>query len=205
MSDIIELFAGQPLMAIMRGLDPRATVDLATRAWDLGIDLVEVTLQDAEAVPSLQAAIAAGLERGKVVGAGTITIPEQARLSQQLGAAFTVAPGLDADVVAACRDAGIPHLPGVATATEVQTATRLGCEMVKAFPATMLGIGWFKAMRGPFPRARFVATGGIDANNAEEFLDAGAQTVAVGSALSDPQQLDRISQILAERRAFGRR
>ena len=201
MNNIVDMFANQPLMAIMRGLDPRTTVDLATKAWDLGIDLVEVTLQDAEAVPSLQAAIAAGVERGKVVGAGTITIPEQARLSRDLGAAFTVAPGLDPDVVAACEEVGIPHLPGVATATELQSATRLGCEMVKAFPASVLGPGWLKAMRGPFPRTRFVATGGIDATNAEEFLDAGAQTVAVGSALSDPVQLERLTELLRSRRA----
>lgn len=199
MSNIIELFADQPLMAIMRGLDPRATVDLATKAWDLGIELVEVTIQDVEAVPSLQAAIAAGAERGKVVGAGTITSPEQAKLSRKVGAAFTVAPGLDADVVAACHEMGIAHLPGVATATELQSATRLGCEMVKAFPASLLGVGWFQAMRGPFPRARFVATGGIDANNAAEFLSAGAHTVAVGSALKDPVQLDRLAEILASR------
>lgn len=198
-SNIVELFADQPLMAIMRGLDPSTTVALATKAWDLGIDLVEVTIQDEAAVPSLRAAIAAGAERGKIVGAGTITTPEQAILSQQLGAAFTVAPGLDPDVVAACQRIGIPHLPGVATASEMQAATRLGCEMVKAFPASLLGAGWFHAMRGPFPRARFVATGGIDANNAEEFLDAGAQTVAVGSALKDSMQLDRLAEILATR------
>lgn len=198
-SDITRLIQGQPVMAILRNMDARRSVALATKAWDLGIDLVEVPIQTPDAVPSLEAVVKAGAERGKLVGSGTIVSPEQVRQSLELNVAFTVAPGLDEEIVKLCQSAGLPHLPGVATPSEIQKAVRLGCTAVKAFPASVLGTGWFKAMQGPFPAVTFVATGGIDASNAAAFLEAGASTVAVGSALADARQLDQIAEILAAR------
>ena len=199
-TEVIDIIHRQPVMAILRNMDPHRSVALATRAWDLGIDLVEVPIQSPDAIPSLAAVVKAGAERGKMVGAGTIISSEQVLKCVQFGVAFTVAPGLDEEIVRLCREAGLPHLPGVATASEIQAAVRLGCSVVKAFPASVLGPAWFKAMRGPFPDVSFVATGGVDASNATAFLDAGAATVAVGSALADERQLDMVAEIIASRR-----
>lgn len=199
-TEVTDIIQGQPVMAILRNMDPHRSVALATRAWDLGIDLVEVPIQSPDAMPSLAAVVKAGAERGKIVGSGTIVSTEQVRKSVQLGVAFTVAPGLDEEIVKLCREAGLPHLPGVATSSEIQTAVRLGCSVVKAFPASVLGPEWFNAMRGPFPGVAFVATGGVDATNAAAFLSAGAATVAVGSALADERQLDMVAEIIASRR-----
>ncbi len=134
---------------------------------------------------------------GRLVGAGTVVSPRHVELAASAGAAFTVSPGFDADVVRASVVAGLPPLPGVATATEVQAAMALGLTWLKAFPASLLGTGWFRAMAGPFPGARFVATGGMDAANAGDFLDAGVRTVAVGSAIEDPAQLPALAALLA--------
>lgn len=202
--DVTDLLHGQPVMAILRNMDPRRSVELASKAWDLGIDLVEVPIQSPDAVPSLAAVIQAGAERGKPVGSGTVVTEEQVRQSAKMGVAFTVAPGLDPEVVNLCRDLRLPHLPGVATPSEIQSAARLGCTVLKAFPASILGPGWFKAMRGPFPGVSFVATGGIDASNAVAFLEAGATTIAIGSALDDSRQLDRVAEIIAARGTPGR-
>jgi len=98
--------------------------------------------------------------------------------------------------VRASHAAGLPALPGVATATEAQHALGEGLTWLKAFPASVLGTGWFPAMRGPFPQARFVATGGMDSSNARAFLDAGARVVAVGSALEDEAQLPALAALL---------
>lgn len=190
------LLEGPPVMAILRNMSPRESVTLAERAWDLGIELVEVPIQTADAVPSLEAVLHAARERGAVAGAGTVTRVEQVHEVARMGGAFTLAPGLDPRVVEAARTAGIPHVPGVATASEVQTAVALGCQVLKAFPASVLTPSWFTAMAGPFPQVSFVATGGIDATNAPEFLRAGAVMVAVGSALADPSQLDKLSALL---------
>lgn len=192
-------FRGQSLMAILRGFGPDKTVEIARRAWDLGIDWVEVPIQSADGLDALAAAAEAARAQGRTVGAGTVTTAERVRQAAGAGACFAVAPGLDPDVAAASLDAGLPYLPGVATPSEVQAADRIGLRWLKVFPASVLGPGWIKAMHGPFPLARFVATGGIGAANAAQYLDAGARVIGVGSALEDPGQIGKLAALLDER------
>ncbi|MBD3943079.1 bifunctional 4-hydroxy-2-oxoglutarate aldolase/2-dehydro-3-deoxy-phosphogluconate aldolase [Microbacterium sp. NEAU-LLC] len=192
-------FAGAPLMAILRGMGVERSVRLSQTAWDLGIDSVEVPLQTDEDEQALRAVVAAADERGKIVGAGTIITPAQVAQAADAGAKYLVSPGLDPVVVRAAQAAGIPILPGVATPSEVQLAVSLGLTWLKAFPATWLGSGWFTHIRGPFPQVRFVATGGLDASNVEEYLAAGVRVAAVGSALEDASQLERLAAVLQAR------
>ncbi|TNH26018.1 bifunctional 4-hydroxy-2-oxoglutarate aldolase/2-dehydro-3-deoxy-phosphogluconate aldolase [Micromonospora orduensis] len=194
-TDFDQIFGGARVMAILRGLPVAETVRLAVRAWDLGIDVVEVPVATPDAVPALRAAVEAGAERGRIVGAGTVLDGGQVAAAADAGAAFTVAPGLDLDVADAAAARGLPHLPGVATPTEAQQALRHGLTWLKAFPAISLGPAWFRAIAGPLPQLRFVATGGLDAGNAAAFLDAGVRVAAVGSALSDPTQLDALAKL----------
>ncbi|MEU1745571.1 bifunctional 4-hydroxy-2-oxoglutarate aldolase/2-dehydro-3-deoxy-phosphogluconate aldolase [Micromonospora arida] len=193
--DFDHIFGGARVMAILRGLPVAETVRLAERAWDLGIDVVEVPVATADAVPALRAAVEAGAERDRIVGAGTVLDVEQVAAAADAGARFTVAPGLDLAVADAAAARGLPHLPGVASPTEAQQALRHGLTWLKAFPAISLGPAWFKAVAGPLPQLRFVATGGLDASNAGAFLQAGVRVVAVGSALSDPTQLDALATL----------
>jgi Entner-Doudoroff aldolase len=194
-----DAFAGAPLMAILRGMGVERSVAVATTAWDLGLDSVEVPLQTDEDDAALRELVRLGAERGKVVGAGTIIAVEQIERAAAAGARYLVSPGLDSEVVRAAQVAGIPILPGVATPSEVQRAVALGLTWLKAFPAEWLGTQWFSHLRGPFPQVRFVATGGMNAQNAGAFLDAGVKVVAVGSALEDPVQLERLAELLAGR------
>jgi 2-dehydro-3-deoxyphosphogluconate aldolase/(4S)-4-hydroxy-2-oxoglutarate aldolase len=189
-------FDALPLMAILRGFDVARTVEVSRRAWDVGITLVEVPVQDDTAVSALRAAVEAGAERGAVVGAGTVTTVQRLEKAAAAGAGFTVAPGFDPEVGRASVAAGLPHLPGVATPSEVQRALAAGFGWLKAFPAAQLGPGWVRAMHGPFPEARFVATGGMGLGNTEEFLDAGVRAVALGSALSDAGQYARLPELV---------
>jgi len=196
--DFDEIIGSERLMAILRGLPPDETVTLATRLWDAGVKLIEVPIATPDAVESLRAAVDAGRERGLRVGAGTVITPEQARTAAAAGAQYTVAPGLDLTVLAASLAAGLPHLPGVGTATEVQQARAAGCRWLKAFPAAALGTTWLRAVLGPFPDVRFVATGGLSVADVPTFLAGGAAVVALGSALADPDQLDVIGTLLHE-------
>lgn len=197
--DFGPIFGDARVMVILRDLPPDETVRLAERAWELGIGAVEVPIRTPEAVTALRAAVEAGRRRDRIVGAGTVRTPAQVRQAAGAGAAFTVAPGLDLAVADAAVSYGIPHLPGVATPTEAQQALDHGLVWLKAFPAVSLGPAWFRAVAGPLPEARFVATGGIDADNAADFLAAGVRVVAVGSALSDPRQISRLAALAAGR------
>jgi 2-dehydro-3-deoxyphosphogluconate aldolase/(4S)-4-hydroxy-2-oxoglutarate aldolase len=191
-----EIFGTQRVVAILRGMPEKETVELASRAWDLGIDLIEVPVQTPDALPALRAAIAAGAERGRTVGAGTVITLEQVAAVAEAGVTFTVAPGLDPAILAASTAAGLPHLPGISTPSEIQLALRHGVRWLKAFPAAALGPAWFKIIPGPFPQVNLVATGGIDAYSAPDFLAAGARAVGVGSALADPAQVDLLAELI---------
>jgi 2-dehydro-3-deoxyphosphogluconate aldolase / (4S)-4-hydroxy-2-oxoglutarate aldolase len=186
-----------PVVGIFRGLGPGETVEMCERAWAFGVGVVEIPVQTPDALPALRAALAEGKRRGRSVGAGTVTTVEQLTAVHALGAAFTVAPGLHPAVVAESLRLGLPHLPGVATATEIAAALGYGLSWLKAFPARQLGPDWIRAQLGPFPAVRFVATGGVDAANAAEFLAAGCGAVAVGSALADPAVLERLRGAVA--------
>jgi Entner-Doudoroff aldolase len=195
-------FATAPIMAILRGMGVDRSLRLATTAWELGIDWVEVPLQVPEDETTLRELVALGKERGVAVCAGTIIDPAQIPVAQRAGAAFIVSPGLDPRVVECAAEHGIPVLPGVSTPSEVQLALSLGLTWLKAFPAHWLGLEWFRHVRGPFPQARFVATGGLDATNAGAFLDAGVRVVAVGSALDDERQLEHLAELARRRPVF---
>lgn len=192
-----DLFAGRPLMAILRGFQPERAVALAERAWELGVTAVEVPVEMPAQVESLRAVVAAARAHGYHVGAGTVFTTEQVDAVLVAGAAFTVAPGHDPAVAEHSRRSGLPHLPGVTTPTELQAALRGGHTWLKVFPASVLGPAHVRALRGPFPNVRLVATGGVDANNAHDFLAAGADVVAVGSALADPTQLPALAALTA--------
>ncbi|MFV0433102.1 MAG: bifunctional 4-hydroxy-2-oxoglutarate aldolase/2-dehydro-3-deoxy-phosphogluconate aldolase [Leucobacter sp.] len=189
--------ASCPVMAVLRGLAPVETVRLAELAWSIGITQVEIPIESADAVPSLAAAVAAGRERGRTVGAGTIVTREQLAAALEHGAAYGVSPGLDPELVGHAAEASLPFLPGVATPSEILLAQRLGFTWIKAFPATVLGCGWFSAMRGPFPHVNFVATGGVNGHNAAEILAAGASVVGVGSPIGDPEQRQALAELIA--------
>ncbi|MDG6106356.1 bifunctional 4-hydroxy-2-oxoglutarate aldolase/2-dehydro-3-deoxy-phosphogluconate aldolase [Dactylosporangium aurantiacum] len=188
-----ELLRGRPLLAILRGVPLARAVPLADAVHASGLGVVEVPIQTPDAVDVLRDLAS----RGTPVGAGTVRTVEQVAVAAAAGAAFTVAPGFDAAVAGASHAAGLPHLPGVATATDVHHALTAGCTWLKAFPAGSLGPGWLRELRGPFPEARFVATGGIDAGNAGSFLAAGAVAVGVGTAVT------REGGLAALLRAFG--
>jgi 2-dehydro-3-deoxyphosphogluconate aldolase/(4S)-4-hydroxy-2-oxoglutarate aldolase len=155
---------------------------------------VEVTVESG--YQTLESVLDAARRRNHIVGAGTVTSGQQLRHVSELGAAFTVAPGVDESVIRHSRSIALPHLPGVTTPTEVQAARALGCSVVEVFPASVLGPAWIKAVATPFPDMDFVATGGINASNAAAFLSAGASGVAVGQALADPTELALLVRLL---------
>jgi 2-dehydro-3-deoxyphosphogluconate aldolase/(4S)-4-hydroxy-2-oxoglutarate aldolase len=188
-----DAFARRRVMVILRGFSPDDAVRHARTAWNAGITLVEVPIQDDAAIASLEAVIAAA-PAGHPVGSGTVTDVARVEASKAAGAVFTVAPGWDPVTAEASLDAGLPHLPGVATASEVHAATAGGRRWLKAFPASLLGSEWVTAMHGPFPLARFVVTGGVDTRNADAFLAAGADAVSLGSSFAQApaEELTRI-------------
>lgn len=188
-----------PIVAILRGLPTESAVQAAEACWAAEIELVEVSLSEEGALGSLRAVCRRAGERGHQAGAGTLLSSEAVGAAVEAGAAFGVTPGLDPAILETSRSAGLPLLPGVTTPTEIQTALGLGYQVLKLFPAHLLGPEWIRAMHSPFPAARFVVVGGVSAANAHSFLSAGAVGLGVGSAL-DLDHLDSLVGAVREKR-----
>ena len=192
-------FGEVPVMGIFRRQGLERTLRLADAAWDAGVRIMEVPVMEPDDYEVLAAVAEKARERGLDVGAGTVVTHEQIHAAKDAGAAFTVAPGFDAEIAAASVAAGLPHIPGVGTGSEVQAALRAGYTWQKAFPAERLGPAWVKHLHGPFPQVRFVATGGVTPETAQSFLDAGCRVVALGSAFDTEEQIARLGEILRSR------
>jgi 2-dehydro-3-deoxyphosphogluconate aldolase / (4S)-4-hydroxy-2-oxoglutarate aldolase len=174
------------ILPVVDVADSNDARDLGSALLASGLAQVELTLRR----PGALDAVAAAAEDARLfVGAGTVLSAAQARDCLAAGARFIVSPGTDRGVIAACLDAGVPVLPGVATPTDLMTATSMGIDVVKFFPAHVLGgVATIRALAGPFPAVRFVPTGGIDSTRAPSYLDEHA-VLAVGGSWMAPREL----------------
>ncbi|MGR0220109.1 bifunctional 4-hydroxy-2-oxoglutarate aldolase/2-dehydro-3-deoxy-phosphogluconate aldolase [Agromyces sp. ZXT2-6] len=148
--------------------DPARAVPLAEALRRGGIRCAEITLRTAAGLD----AIAAIRDLPDfTVGAGTVLTPDDVDRVADAGGRFVVSPGLAEDVVERARARSLDVVPGIATATEVQRAVRLGLDRLKLFPAAPLGgLATIRALAGPFPDVRFLPSGGISAANAADYL-----------------------------------
>jgi len=122
-----------------------------------------------------------------LLGAGTILDAETARAALLAGAEYIVAPTLNLDVIRLCQRYDKLVMPGAFTPTEILTAWEAGADIVKVFPADVVGPAFFKALRGPLPQIRLMPTGGVDLATAAAFLQAGACCLGVGGQLVEPR------------------
>jgi len=122
-----------------------------------------------------------------LLGAGTVLDPETARAVLLAGAEYIVTPTLSLDVIRLCRRYDKLVMPGAFTPTEILTAWEAGADIVKVFPADVVGPAFFKAVRGPLPQVRLMPTGGVDLTTAAAFLKAGACCLGVGGQLVEPK------------------
>ena len=169
------------LIGIVRLDGLEVALACARCAIEAGLEVIEVTFTmpgAARAIERLRREHPAAL-----IGAGTVRSGSELEDAAAAGAQFLVAPGLNPELVEAARRRGLPMLPGVFTASEVDAALRCGVEVLKLFPAEPLGPTYMASLLQPFPSARFVPTGGVSAANAAAYLKAGAVAVAMGSSL----------------------
>jgi Entner-Doudoroff aldolase len=169
------------LVAIVRLSDHTNVLNIVETLCDAGVKFLEITVERPEGFNSLGRVVEAFADRA-TVGAGTVLSVESVRRVRELGAQFVVTPNTDPAVIAACHEDNLLAIPGAFTATEVASATAAGARFVKLFPANV-GVPYLQALRGPFPRVKFVPTGGVNNENAASWLEAGASAVAMGSSL----------------------
>src|ERR687884_628295 len=174
------------IVAVVRSPDSQQLVEAARALADGGVTVVEITMSVPGALEVLRA-VRQALGDRLLLGAGTILDPETARAALLAGAEYIVAPTLNLDVIRLCQRYDKPVMPGAFTPTEVLTAWEAGADIVKVFPADVVGPAFFKALRGPLPQVRLMPTGGVDLTTAADFLRAGACCLGVGGQLVEPR------------------
>jgi len=155
-----------------------------------GIPIVEVTMT----VPGALDVIADLIKSSPhlIVGAGTVFDSDTARRCLDAGVTFLTSTGLDLDIVELAEREQVLVFPGVMTPTEVHTAIKAGCQLVKVFPCSQLGgAGYIRALKAPFPNVSMIASGGVTQQNAAEFIRAGAIAVGVGQHLIPQKAIDK--------------
>jgi 2-dehydro-3-deoxyphosphogluconate aldolase/(4S)-4-hydroxy-2-oxoglutarate aldolase len=173
------VFGSTRVLAIVRfheGGDILGTLDALERG---GVDLFEITID----TPGALAAVERAAEGARTVGVGTVVSADQVRACAGAGARFVVSPGLIREVIEVAHSLDLESMPGVFTATEILEATAAGARVMKVFPASYGGPGYIRALRGPFPTASLVPTGGVRVDQIQAYLEAGATAVALGSEL----------------------
>lgn len=174
------------IVAVVRFSDPAPLVRVVEALAAGGVTVAEVTFTVPDALDVIRAAKKQLGDR-VLLGAGTVLDPETARAAFLAGAEFVVAPTVNPDVIRMCRRYDKLVMPGAFTPTEVLTAWEAGADIVKVFPAEIVGPAFFRALRGPLPQVKLMPTGGVDLNTAGEFLKAGAVCLGVGSQMVEPK------------------
>ncbi len=179
---VLPELAQTPVIGIVRRCPARHVVSTVAAVVGEGVRFVEVTLDSENALESI-AKIRAEVS-GVVVGVGSVVNADQAGSAVKAGARFVVSPITDRRIIQTCRALDVPALPGAATPTEIAEALRWGATAVKVFPIVHLGgVGYVRSVLSPLQMPPLIPTGGVTAENAAGYLDAGAVAVGAGSDL----------------------
>src|SRR5450755_3774603 len=176
------------IVAVVRSQDSAQLVEVVRALADGGVTVAEITMTVPGALDVLRQ-VRRALGDRLLLGAGTILDPETARAALLAGAEYLVAPTVNLDVIRLCQRYDKLVMPGAFTPTEILAAWEAGADIVKVFPAEVLGPAFFRAVRGPLPQVRMMPTGGVDLTTAADFLKAGACCLGVGSQLVEPKAI----------------
>lgn len=170
------------VVAVIRVNNASELLDTTIALNKGGVRALEITMTSPGALEAISEA-SKKLGDEAIIGVGSVLDPETARMAILAGAKFVVGPVLNTELIKLCQRYSVPCIPGAFTPTEILRAWEAGADVVKVFPATKLGPSFFKDVLGPLPQVRLTPTGGVDLENAGEFIKAGASFVGVGSAL----------------------
>ena len=208
MKNTLELVQHGPVIPVIVIHRLEDAVPMAQALVDGGVRVLEVTLRTPIALQCMEA-IAKAVP-GAILGAGTVRSPADAQAAKDAGCTFAVSPGYSSAIGQACKDIGLPLLPGTATGSEVMQANADGLFFLKFFPAVQAGgVNMLKALAGPFTDVVFCPTGGITLASAPEFLALPNVKVCGGSWLTPADAVaakdwQRITQLARQASALRR-
>ncbi|MEH7505387.1 bifunctional 4-hydroxy-2-oxoglutarate aldolase/2-dehydro-3-deoxy-phosphogluconate aldolase [Neobacillus drentensis] len=183
----VEEIKKRAVVAVIRGANLETIIPMAQALKEGGVTALEITMETPKALAIIEKAVDVFGDE-IFVGAGTVLDAETARATILSGAKFVFSPTVRKETIEITKRYGVISVPGAFTATEILSAYEYGADVIKVFPAGSVGPGYFKNLAGPLPHIPLMPTGGIDMENAKDYIRAGAVAVGVGSSLVDPKK-----------------
>jgi 2-dehydro-3-deoxyphosphogluconate aldolase / (4S)-4-hydroxy-2-oxoglutarate aldolase len=180
----INALTSTKVVAVIRGKDASEATELSKAAIEGGIKAIELTYT----TPQIEDTFRSLKGLNVLLGAGSVLDSETARHAILNGAKFIVSSHFVEDVAKLCNRYGIPYMPGCMSIREMASALELGCDILKLFPAGHFDPSFIKAVNGPLPNVKIMPTGGINLDNMEEWITAGAVAIGIGSDLNKAYQ-----------------
>lgn len=187
-AEVLSQILHHKAVAVIRLEDSTHTTQVVKAIYDGGIRCMEITLTNPDALQYIKESISV-LPDDAIMGAGSVINVKQVHQAVSAGAQFIVSPVLKKEIIDAAHDLDVPVLLGAFSPTEIQQAWEWGADIVKVFPADILGMNYFKSVKAPLPHLRIMPTGGVTLTNGKDWLNAGASAVGLGSALLDKKAI----------------
>ena len=186
----VAAFKKQPLMGIVRGIEPEQVEPLIEAVASSGLKTLEITMNTERAAELIRRARKVSQAR-IVLGAGTVLDMESLKSALDAGATFIVMPVLIKDILGYCVKNKIPAFPGALTPQEIYQAWKEGAAMVKVFPAKFFGPEYFREIKGPFDDIELLACAGVTPQNMREYFTCGASAIAFGASVFKKEWLQK--------------
>lgn len=185
---ILQTILQSGAVAVVRMANAQRLLRVVEAVREGGVTAIEITMTTPNALAVIEE-IAREMDDSVQVGVGSVLDAETARQAIDAGARYVVSPIFKPEIIAEAHRHDVPAMPGAFTPTEVQAATEAGADVVKVFPADILGMDFFKGVLAPMPHLKLMPTGGVSLTNAGDWIRAGAVAVGVGSALLDKRAI----------------
>lgn len=183
---MLEKIKEDKVIAIFRGIEIEKLLPKVEMLLNNGLTLMEITLNSPSALESIKT-LKKEFGNDIHLGAGTVTTTQEVSQVKELGGEFIISPHMDKEVIQMTKKLDMISIPGVLTPTEIMQAHTYGADMLKIFPAVTQGLNYIKNLKGPFPQLDFIATGGMNENNAQDYIESGYKAIGVGSSLTSNQ------------------
>lgn len=194
MNQFVKEYTEHKVIVVCRGIQAEEIVNVAQAMYDGGIRFMEVPFNQADPASFADTAhkikaVRAAMEGKMHVGAGTVITMEQFKIAKEAGAEIIVSPTLEEDIIVAAKEAGLTSMPGCATPSEMTKAYKLGADLIKLFPASVVTLKTIKEISVPLNHLPLVCFGGVSAENIREVLDAGVIGVGMASSILNKDAL----------------
>ena len=205
---VIEEIVKNKIIVIVRGIEKDRLIPLAEALYDGGVRLLEITYSANKSVSDEETAsniklLSEHFADRMCIGAGTVLTEEQVQLTANAGGKFIISPDTNASVIKKTNELGLVSIPGALTPTEIQYANTCGADFVKLFPITNMGTAYVKAVKAPLSHIKLLAVGGVNKDNASEFIKAGVCGIGAGGNLVNKEwiengEFDKITALAQE-------